>query len=382
MWYNGGAMKKIICACLLACGLAAAAKDAEGPVVTAVGAINWDCSLPSSTFFGGYQTRSLSPAKYRYMTPYYADVLGPDKIDYHWRTQAEYDREMQYALDAGIDYFAYCWYADDFNAERVPVSTGRGACVDRHVCELVYARNMHLKSALRSKLKLCAILCGNHPYTDREVETLVRAMKEDCYQKAMGRPLLYLFGNRGDLLARVRRTCRRLGVETPYAVAMYGGRNHPRTGDAGIDALSDYPPVGDGYAVYSELMDAELARNSAKCRDGWSVIPHFTTGKDHSPRIDSPVPWCDNPPRRYPRAASGEEIVEGARRLRDWIVANRRSCPTGHVITFAWNEFEEGGWICPTWTPNGPDTTRVKAFAEASRLLKSPIPRGGNEKGM
>ena len=239
MWYNGGAMKKIICACLLACGLAAAAKDAEGPVVTAVGAINWDCSLPSSTFFGGYQTRSLSPAKYRYMTPYYADVLGPDKIDYHWRTQAEYDREMQYAIDAGIDYFAYCWYADDFNAERVPVSTGRGACVDRHVCELVYARNMHLKSALRSKLKLCAILCGNHPYTDREVETLVRAMKEDCYQKAMGRPLLYLFGNRGDLLARVRRTCRRLGVESPYAVAMYGGRNHPRTGDAGIDALSD-----------------------------------------------------------------------------------------------------------------------------------------------
>ena len=30
-------MKKIICVCLLACGLAAAAKNAEGPVVTAVG---------------------------------------------------------------------------------------------------------------------------------------------------------------------------------------------------------------------------------------------------------------------------------------------------------------------------------------------------------
>ena len=354
--------------------LAVATHGAEAPAVTAVGAINWDCSLPSSTFFGGYQTRSLSPARYRHMTPYYADVLGPDKIDYHWRTQAEYDREMQYAIDAGIDYFAYCWYADDTNAVRVALSDGPGACVDRHVCELVYARNMHLKSALRSKLKLCAILCGSHPYTDGEVETLVRAMKEDCYQKALGRPLLYLFGNRGDLLARVRQTCRRLGVASPYAVAMYGGRNHPRDGDAAIDALSAYPPPGAGYGVYGQLMDKIIEKNAERCKDGWATIPQFSTGKDHSPRIESPVPWCDNPPCRYPRPASGEEIVAGARRLRDWILSNRRSCPTGHIITFAWNEFEEGGWICPTWTPQGPDTSRVKAFAEAARILKSPPP--------
>ena len=32
---------------------------------TRVGVINWDCSPPSDTWFGGYQTRSLSPARYR-----------------------------------------------------------------------------------------------------------------------------------------------------------------------------------------------------------------------------------------------------------------------------------------------------------------------------
>ncbi len=45
---------------------------------TVVGVVNWDCSLPSDTWFGYYATRSLSPAKYRYATPYYADVVGPD----------------------------------------------------------------------------------------------------------------------------------------------------------------------------------------------------------------------------------------------------------------------------------------------------------------
>ena len=70
-----------------------------------VSAVNWDCSLPSSAFFGYFQTRTLSPKKYRTATPYYADVLEENKIDYHVRGQEEFDRELQYAIDAGIDYF-------------------------------------------------------------------------------------------------------------------------------------------------------------------------------------------------------------------------------------------------------------------------------------
>ena len=66
---------------------------------------------------GGYQTRSLSLARYRYLTPYYADAKGPGEISYHRRTPAEYDREPQYAIDAGIDYFAYCRYGEEPHAE-------------------------------------------------------------------------------------------------------------------------------------------------------------------------------------------------------------------------------------------------------------------------
>lgn len=78
--------------------------------VRRVGVINWDCSVPSSTFFGKATTHMLGPKKWRDRTPYYAHVLGDDKIEHHYRSLEEYEVEMQYAIDAGIDYFAYCWY--------------------------------------------------------------------------------------------------------------------------------------------------------------------------------------------------------------------------------------------------------------------------------
>ena len=67
---------------VLSAGLAAN----TGVPVTRVGAINWDCSLPSTTFFGHYATQSLGPEKFRDRTPYYAKVVGKDRIDYADRT--------------------------------------------------------------------------------------------------------------------------------------------------------------------------------------------------------------------------------------------------------------------------------------------------------
>ena len=109
-----------------ACAVAAGLGTLAAFGATRVGVINWDCSPPSDTWFGGYQTRSLSPARYRYLTPYYADVKGPDEISYHRRTPAEYDRELQYAIDAGIDYFAYCWYGEDPHARASTTSPTAG----------------------------------------------------------------------------------------------------------------------------------------------------------------------------------------------------------------------------------------------------------------
>ena len=362
-------------ACAVAVGLGALAAFGT----TRVGVINWDCSPPSDTWFGGYQTRSLSPARYRYLTPYYADAKGPDEISYHRRTPAEYDRELQYAIDAGIDYFAYCWYGEDPHAKRVPLHSGRSISCEDHLWEITWARQFHMKSPLREKIGLCAIILGSHVYTDEEVVHLAEAMREPCYEKvAGGRPLLYIFGDvtKGEILARIRRAARTVDVPDPFVVAMHGTRKTlPATGDRSVQARTFYappaPPKGGAFLRYPDMYAAIRRVNAAWIDQGFDIVPAFATGRDHWPRIEHQVPWTDNPPMRYASPATERELVECAKDFKAFMDANRAKCPLDHVLTYAWNEFEEGAYICPLWAPNGgADTSRLKAFAKVARIFK------------
>ena len=368
--------KLVLAAVAVAMGCVASATPGKA---MRVGVINWDCSAPSDTWFGGYQTRSLSPAKYRYLTPYYADAKGPDEISYHRRTPQEYDRELQYAIDAGIDYFAYCWYGEDPHATRVPLTKGQGASCENHLWEITWARQFHLKSALRSKIGLCAIILGNHHYTDDEVTHLAEAMREDCYEKVLGtRPLLYIFGDatNGGILSRIRQAARTAGVADPYVVAMHGSRKGlPTTGDGSVQARTAYappePPKGGAFLRFPDMYAAIRRVNAGWIDQGFDIVPAFATGRDHWPRIDSQVPWTANPPMRYASPATERELVECAKDFKAFVDANRAKCPLDHVLTYAWNEFEEGACICPLWAPNGgADTSRLKAFAKVSRIFR------------
>lgn len=346
---------------------------------TRVGVINWDCSLPSTTWFGACQTRSLSPDRYRYLTPYYADIIGVDKIDYHRRTQAEYDVELAYAISAGIDYFAYCWYGEQPDVKRIPIAKGKAGVCEDHLWELAWARKMHIASPLRDKLHLCAIVLGNHVYTDLELGNLARAMSEEWYEHLPdGRPLMYLYWDEtnGEIVERVRKACREVGSGDPFVVTMRGSRKDlPVSGDRAIQARSAYgppAPPGDGaFRRYGEFFAAVQKRNQDWIDEGFDVVPCFAVGRDHWPRIEHAVPWCDNHPRRYASPATERELVEGARALKKWIDLNREKCRINHVLTYAWNEFEEGGCICPLWGPNGnADTSRLEAFSKVVKVLK------------
>ena len=367
-------MKIVVFAFAVLSGLAAA--WGESPR-TVVGVVNWDCSLPSSTWFGHYATASLSPAHFRHCTPFYADVKGPDRIDYHWRSVEEYEREMQYAIDAGIDYFAYCWYGElkpEDGKDFTPVKVGRENVCDTHVWELATARQLHAKSRLRDKLKMCAILVTLHPLADAEVESLARAMKEPWYQTAQGRPLLYLFGGKGKgLLPRIRKACRAIGAGDPYAVALSNSRDDT-TGDDGVQAISAYVDGASGVDSFAAAASRRINGNTTRAATGMDLIPTFTLGWNPSPRLEHPVPWCGYGKTRYMKPATEAEWLQGAREMADWIRAHRASCPTGHVLSFAWNEFEEGGWICPTWRPDGrPDTSRVSAFRKVGELFRRTL---------
>lgn len=335
------------------------------PAVTRVGVVNWDCSVPSRTFFGRAATRSLGPEKFRDRTPYYAQTVGKDQIEYRYRTVAEYEQEMRYALAAGIDYFAYCWY--DL-IPQPPLVKGRAAAADGHLQEITKARLNHVKSPLRDKLHLCAILVTVHAYSDEELLSLALEMREPWYEKIGDRPLVYLFDSPRPL-AKLREICRQVGAGDPYAVLM-GGWQSPEA-YAEVEAISAYASSGSAndFAVFTAKA---IAANAKRASHGRPVVPHFSTGWDPTPRIERPVPWAHYAEGRPYRAAqTREDFLLGARALSRWIGENAEKCPTGHVLAFAWNEFEEGGWICPTLGKDGkPDTWRVEAFKAAVDILK------------
>ena len=341
-------------------------------LVTRVGAINWDCSVPSYTFFGHHATKSLGPEKFRDRTPYYAEVKGEGKIDYRFRTLAEYEREMQYAIDAGIDYFAYCWYDKMPHPAQDP--SKEGATADPHLHEITRARLSHVKSPLREKLHLCAILVTTHDYSDDELCDLATEMRESWYERVDGKPLVYLFCGFKPI-ERLRAICRREGVGEIYAVLLdQGGGLLAKADHPQVEALSTYAFVGDAPS-FADFVTKAIASNANRASKGLPVIPHFSTGWDPTPRNERPVPWCSYATNRVYQVAKGAADLQlMADRLGEWMAANPASCPTGHVLAFAWNEFEEGGWICPNLDESKrPDSSRCQAFAAAVDSLRRRV---------
>ena len=344
------------------------AKTANSPRRVRIGAVNWDCSVPASTYFGGYQTRSLGPEKFRDRTPYYAKVLGKDRIDYPVRTLAEYEVEMRHAIDAGIDYFAYCWYdGQPFDGKHV--SSGNTAVADEHVHELVWARRHHLQSELRRRIGFCAILVCCGPYKDESLRELASAMRDSSYETVEGRPLVYLFDKPWlDVLKRLNAFCAETGVPRPYAVRM-SNSGMPKEDYTGIDAFGAYACTGHA-PTFAKQCENGRRQNELRINHGKPVIPTFSVGWDPSPRLEHPVPWCGYEKKPYHPPATESELCQGAREFSAWMGTHRDSLVPGQLLVFAWNEFEEGGWICPNLAPDGSaDLRRRDAFAKAAAIL-------------
>ena len=311
-------------------------KSSGQPLVRRVGVINWDCGLPSTTFFGGYACKSLGPKHFRDRTPYYAVETAPDAIEMPERTKWDFDDELRHAITAGIDYFAYCWY--DRTPPEGHVTDGDAKTADGHLQELTKARLMHLASDLKSQIGLCAILVTSHPYSDTELEELLKTMQEPYYEKVEGRPIVYLFpGAWEPLLERLQMLCQAAGYVRPYAVLLERWETPPEQ-LAKVDALSDYSGMLTG-TTWEELVGDMNHGNDFRVAQGKPVIPHFATGWDPSPRIEHPVPWCSYPALNYAAAASPEQLLNGARQFKEWLQAHADACPTGQLLVFDWNDF-------------------------------------------
>ncbi|TSA31575.1 MAG: hypothetical protein D4R65_10910, partial [Verrucomicrobiaceae bacterium] len=75
--------------------------DESRPIV---GAIRWDAWQEG----GGIQAaveKSLGPNHWHYRLPFFAKITGRDSVVFNGNTQAVMDQEINYAADAGINFW-------------------------------------------------------------------------------------------------------------------------------------------------------------------------------------------------------------------------------------------------------------------------------------
>ncbi len=327
-----------------------------------IGAIRWDGWFKDNPW-----EKNLKATKWRYRLPFFATVGDTGEVHVCGDTQAVMDREIEYAKAGGLSYWAFCYYH--------PKSLGR---VDAYN----YGWRRYLASERKNDLNFCLLLQGGTHLGptnewDATVAQFVSLFKEPTYQRVCGgRPLVYVytcdkliphFGSAqaaGDAFRRLRAASEKGSTGVPYLVAqIWPNQTTAEFLDAvGFDALGAYSAQGNTNSgePYAKLV--EMNR--------WYWNQYKATGREVVPLVNAG--W-DGRPRNYPGAwyetAQPAEVANAVKSALDWTRANPSTARAGTVLIYAWNEHDEGGWLCPTLNPDGTaNTERLQALAT---VLKS-----------
>ncbi len=307
---------------------------------TTYGAIRWDAWYPAreSTDTSYQSLRALSLPKYHWRAPFFAEIDKNNNVIIPEYTQEIFDREMEYAIDAGIDYFAYVWYSHS---------------------GLRIARDYHLNSKYRNQVKLCAFLDNNAILKDYAHEELIKLFKEDFYQKIDNRPLVYYFGGHYNVekikedIDFYKEVCLKENIPMPFFVVC--GIGPEKIKEIGGDAISRYSISGLNNMPFKQFLDEKVytvwERHSKEGEPiGIDNVLPLCAGWHPHPRYETPVSWMKVEENDYVDYATDEELAEHYQKAKDFFndEKNFSSTKANTCVIYAWNEHDEGGWICPT----------------------------------
>ncbi len=327
-----------------------------------VGAIRWDAwigtvgnGLSDAQRVGLQVERSLSPHQYHYRAPFFSREISYDSIQCRGTTQAIMDQEIGYAKSAGINYWAFCWY---------PPHSG-----------LDTARQLYLASEHHNDVSWSVILGTGHFDYNRDGSWMVQQFKEANYQKvAGGRPLVYIFGNTKSVTRKQLDTLRTLsaaaGLPNPYVALMEFKADvaSAMADSLGADALTSYVSwTGqNGEPYYPVIPKADQAGWESYSATGRKVIPWVTAGHNTKPRIDHQMTWYTVKKGDWVSDGTPEQIGQNLQNALNWTKQHPDAAEANAIIMYAWNEHDEGGWICPTLGNNTAILDGVK------KILVSP----------
>lgn len=326
--------------------------EEKRPVPT-VGAIRWDA------WTGGDITkqveRTLGPEKYHDRLPWFAEVIDDKTVKIDGSRQAIMDGDINFAVAAGLNYWAFLLYE-----EPNPMSV---------------ALKQYLQSKQRNRIRFCIILhntlTARSEQWPKERDRAVALLEDPGYQTVLnGRPLVYAFAGDNFPFSRFSEflTAAREKGLNPYCVYMgwNPATDFKRVSKLGFDAVSAYAKAGEqeSFADLVASVEKDFWQRAAEAKVPY--VPLVTTGWDKRPRQYNQVSWEKNQAyhsqKTFPSRATPEEISSHLGRAGAFAKSNPNICEANTIIIYAWNEYDEGGWLAPTRGLDGkPDTRRLDA---------------------
>ena len=340
--------------------------QAEPPAHPVVGAIRWDGWQVEGSV-GQAVRKSLTPAHWSYRLPFFTKVRDDGSPELRGDTAEAMTAEIAAARTAHLDYWAFLAYD-----EADPMTRGL---------------QLYLANPRRADVNFCIISESarwNRGNVAALAERFAKLMAEPGYQRvAGGRPLFYFLHHNLDPFTQawgdpagfreavdaLRAAATSRGLPAPYFVVMTYDVNRAKSllEAAGLDAISAYAfQRGHERAPYSRLTSDLEAFWEIQRATGASVIPLAMAGWDRRPRVENPVPWehFGGTMDKYYDTPTPDELAAHVHAAVQWTHDHAPSCPAQAVIIYAWNEFDEGGWLCPTLSEG---TARAEALGRALR---------------
>ncbi|APW37159.1 hypothetical protein RD110_08070 [Rhodoferax koreense] len=326
--------------------------------------------------------------QYEPRRPYFAQRVGAT-ITANCNDQAVIDSDLLMASLCGIEAFWYLMYPSEPNF----LAPGKGTEDAVFTAGMNGGYKGYLVSPHRSKVKHAFIMEGYRTWSspalaadwDSYSSVLAARMLEADYHQYNGRPILALFDaasfvaqTGGGVLATaqaaiasLRTKVQALGGQNPYIVSLDSTYTN-----LGFDAFSGYftySNQGQVAKTYADLTAVAVARWNALKASGSQIIPQITSGLDWTPRVGSGSPYVGGESvagtaYAMPTTAQYLAHVQAAKTFIESFPGN---CESGIGLHYAWNEFSEGGWICPSAADNYGDRIRGIAAMQGAPGLPS-----------
>lgn len=319
-----------------------------------LGAIRWDAWHGNDMAIGKAVTKSLGQDKWQERWPFFYTQTDQGIIFDESKLEV-IQREDNQAHDAGIDYWAFVFYGKDSPMSRV--LNNYLSLPKKHTCFTLIIEAGRIADPERGeaiKEQIINLMSNKKYFTGRDKKPLLFLMFAggvDDNERVDGQ----LKGAESLIVLLKRKNI------DPNIVVMSFNPNHASdmARKIGSGTISSYVSHGIKQGgSYKELAKSTEKFWDRQYQTGMNVIPVVMTGWDPRPRFENPVPWGNGyPDGSYYEQGNPDEIVNHLQHAVEWTKNHPNSaCST---IIYAWNEFDEGGWLVPTMDS---DTKRLDAI--------------------